>query len=49
MATRQAAHRRIDLGGDITALSTGDFERLKHIVNKGRGKDMTPPNGEHYE
>jgi Family of unknown function (DUF5681) len=39
----------IDLGGDITALSTGDFERLKHIVNKGRGKDMTPPNGEHYE
>jgi len=32
----------IDLGGDITALSTTDFERVKHIVNKGRGKDITP-------
>ena len=32
----------IDLGGDITALSTGDFERIKHLVNKGRGKDITP-------
>jgi hypothetical protein len=27
--------------GDITALSTADFERVKHIVNKGRGKGMT--------
>ena len=32
----------IDLGGDITALSTADFERMKHIVNRGRGKDITP-------
>jgi hypothetical protein len=32
----------IDLGGDITALSTADFERLKHILNKGRGKDISP-------
>jgi hypothetical protein len=32
----------IDLGGDITALSTANFERLKHILNKGRGKDITP-------
>jgi hypothetical protein len=32
----------IDLGGDITALSTGDFEEVKRIVNKGRGKDVTP-------
>ena len=32
----------IDLGGDFTALSTADFERLKHILNKGRGKDVTP-------
>ncbi len=26
--------------GDVTALNIGDFERLKHIVNKGRGKDL---------
>jgi len=32
----------IDLGGDFTALGTDDFERLKHILNKGRGKDVTP-------
>ena len=32
----------IDLGGDFTALSTNDFDRLKSIVNKGRGKDITP-------
>ena len=32
----------IDLGGDVTALSTADFDRVKHIVNKGRGKDVTP-------
>jgi hypothetical protein len=31
----------IDLGGDVTALSTGDFERLKELVNKGRGSDVT--------
>jgi len=33
----------IDLGGDITALSTADFERMKHIVNRGRGKDIILP------
>jgi hypothetical protein len=27
--------------GDITALNTADFERVKHIVNKGRGKGIT--------
>jgi len=32
----------VDLGGDFTALSTDDFERLKHILNKGRGKNVTP-------
>jgi hypothetical protein len=31
----------IDLGGDFTALSSDDFKRAKHIVNKGRGKDVT--------
>jgi hypothetical protein len=33
----------IDMGGDFTALGTADFERVKLIVNKGRGKDVTPP------
>lgn len=32
----------IDMGGDFTALGTADFERIKYIVNKGRGKDVTP-------
>jgi Family of unknown function (DUF5681) len=32
----------IDLGGDFTALTTGAFERVKHLVKKGRGKDVTP-------
>ena len=32
----------IDLGGDLTALSGADFERVKFILNKGRGKDVTP-------
>jgi hypothetical protein len=27
--------------GDITALSSADFERIKYIVNKGRGKGIT--------
>jgi len=31
----------IDLGGDFTALSSNDFKRLKQIVTKGRGKDVT--------
>jgi hypothetical protein len=33
---------KIDLGGDVTALSTEDFTRLRAIVNRGRGKDVTP-------
>lgn len=32
---------KIDLGGDITALSTADFELLKSLVDKGRGRDVT--------
>jgi hypothetical protein len=32
----------IDLGGDFTALSTGDFERVKHLINKGRGTEVNP-------
>lgn len=32
----------IDLGGDFTALSDADFLRVKHLVNKGRGKDVSP-------
>jgi hypothetical protein len=28
-------------GGDFLALSTADFERVKNIVNKGRGKGIT--------
>jgi Family of unknown function (DUF5681) len=31
----------IDEGGDFTALSLPNFERLKGIINKGRGKDIT--------
>jgi hypothetical protein len=33
----------VDLGGGITALSVADFARARDIVNKGRGKDVTPP------
>lgn len=29
----------IDLDG-VTALSTADFERMKHIIDRGRGKDI---------
>jgi Family of unknown function (DUF5681) len=32
----------IDLGGDVTALNDKDLVRFKQIVNKGRGKDITP-------
>jgi hypothetical protein len=32
---------KIDLGGDVTALSEADFARLKLIIEKGRGKDIT--------
>jgi hypothetical protein len=31
----------IDLDG-VTALSTADFERMKHIINKGRGEGHHP-------
>jgi len=33
---------RVDRGGDVTALSAGEFARLKEIVAKGRGKPSTP-------
>ena len=33
----------IDLGGDVTALTVNQFARARDIVNKGRGKDITPP------
>ena len=32
----------IDLGGDVTALTVNQFARARDIVNKGRGKDITP-------
>jgi hypothetical protein len=32
----------VELGGDIMALSHADFATLKSIVDKGRGKDVTP-------
>ncbi len=32
----------VDLGGDVTALSVTEFARARDIVNKGRGKDITP-------
>jgi hypothetical protein len=34
--------RIVDLGGDVTALSVDDFGRARAIINKGRGKDITP-------
>jgi hypothetical protein len=34
--------RTVDLGGDVTALKISDFTRLQQIINKGRGKDITP-------
>jgi uncharacterized protein DUF5681 len=32
----------VELGGGMTALSVKDFARARDIVNKGRGKDITP-------
>jgi hypothetical protein len=32
----------VDLGGGMTALNVTDFGRARDIVNKGRGKDVTP-------
>jgi Family of unknown function (DUF5681) len=32
----------VDLGGGMTALNETDFGRARHIVNKGRGKNITP-------
>jgi hypothetical protein len=33
---------KINLGGDFTALSESDYARLKFIIDKGRGKNVTP-------
>jgi hypothetical protein len=32
----------VDFGGGMTALNVHDFARAREIVNKGRGKDITP-------
>ena len=32
----------VDLGGGMTALNVNDFARAREIVNKGRGKNITP-------
>jgi hypothetical protein len=32
----------VDLGGGMTALNVNDFARAREILNKGRGKDITP-------
>lgn len=32
----------VDLGGGMTALTDSDFRRAREIVNRGRGKDITP-------
>lgn len=32
----------VDLGGGMTALTIDDFGRAREIVNRGRGKDITP-------
>jgi hypothetical protein len=32
----------VDIGGGMTALSVTDFTRARELVNKGRGKDVTP-------
>jgi Family of unknown function (DUF5681) len=32
----------VDLGGGMTALNVTDYGRAREIVNKGRGKDITP-------
>jgi Family of unknown function (DUF5681) len=32
----------VDIGGGMTALSLKDFSRAREIVNKGRGRDVTP-------
>ena len=34
--------KRIDDGGDVSALSSDEFARLKRILNKGRGKNIMP-------
>jgi hypothetical protein len=33
---------RVDAGGDVIALNSDDFARLKQLVNKGRGKNVVP-------
>jgi hypothetical protein len=42
MADLSRLARTVDLGGDVTALKISDFTRLQQIINKGRGKDITP-------
>jgi Family of unknown function (DUF5681) len=32
----------VELGGGMTALNDADFRRARELVNKGRGKDVTP-------
>jgi hypothetical protein len=32
----------VDVGGGMTALNVNDFARAREIVNKGRGKNITP-------
>jgi Family of unknown function (DUF5681) len=39
----------VDLGGGMTALSVADFRRASEIVNKGRGKDVTPSTEAHKD
>jgi hypothetical protein len=40
---------RIDLGGEVIALSGDDIARLKNILNKGRGRNVVPQVGENLE
>jgi len=42
MADLSRLAQTVDLGGDVTAIKVSDFIRLQQIVNKGRGKNITP-------
>ena len=42
MADLSRLAQTVDLGGDVTAIKVSDFIRLQKIVNKGRGKNITP-------
>jgi Family of unknown function (DUF5681) len=39
----------VDLGGGMTALNDADFGRARELVNKGRGKDVTPSTESHKD